>query len=104
MAIHPGSWLRQSIRRGLAATLPRRVFLTYGPSRSMSVCLTFDDGPHPVLTPRLLDVLAVLRVGAPFFLIRREAEKYPDVVRRMSNEGHCVGHHSYSHPPRMSLT
>jgi peptidoglycan-N-acetylglucosamine deacetylase len=104
MAFHPGSWLRQSIRRGLAATLPRRVFLTHGPKGSHSVCLTFDDGPHPDLTPRLLDVLAELRVRATFFLIGREVERFPEVVRRMIEEGHSVGHHSYSHPPRRSLT
>jgi len=56
------------------------------------------------LTPRLLDVLAELSVRATFFLIGREVERFPDVVRRMIDEGHCVGHHSYSHPPRRSLT
>lgn len=70
----------------------------------MSVCLTFDDGPHPELTPRLLDVLAELRVRATFFLIGREVEKFPEVVRRMIVEGHSVGHHSYSHPPRRSIS
>src|SRR5262245_49327547 len=104
MAIRPTSWIRQAIRSGLAATVPRRVFLTRGPRRSKSVCLTFDDGPHPVLTPKLLDLLADLRVRATFFLIGREVEKYPDVVRCMLDGGHCVGSHSYSHRPRSTLS
>ena len=66
--------------------------------------MTFDDGPHPELTPRLLDVLTELQVRATFFLIGRQVEMFPHVVRRMIDEGHCVGHHSYSHRPRASLT
>jgi peptidoglycan-N-acetylglucosamine deacetylase len=66
--------------------------------------MTFDDGPHPELTPRLLDVLAELQVRATFFLIGRQVDMFPHVVRRMIDEGHCVGHHSYSHRPRGSLT
>ncbi len=98
------SWVRQAARRGLAAALPRRVYLTHGPARSGAVCLTFDDGPHPELTPKLLDLLARLGVPATFFVIGREAERHPDVVRRMAAEGHAVGNHSYSHPPRATLS
>jgi peptidoglycan-N-acetylglucosamine deacetylase len=103
MATRPVSWFNQAIRRGLAAALPRRIFLTQGPWRSGSVCLTFDDGPHPELTPRLLDLLAENSVRATFFVIGREAEKFPQLVRRMVDDGHCVGSHSYSHRPRGSL-
>jgi peptidoglycan-N-acetylglucosamine deacetylase len=104
MASRSVSWFRQVIRRGLAATLPRRVFLTHGPRRSGNVCLTFDDGPHPELTPRLLDLLVENCVRATFFVIGREAEKYPHLVRRMIDDGHCVGSHSYSHRPRGLLS
>jgi peptidoglycan/xylan/chitin deacetylase (PgdA/CDA1 family) len=98
------SWFRQVARRTLAAVLPRRAYLIRGARRSQTVCLTFDDGPHPELTPRLLDLLAELNVPATFFLIGREVEKYPDVVRRIVANGHAVGNHSYSHPPRETLT
>ena len=104
MTPRPITWSRQIVRRGLAASLPRRVYMTQGPRRSSSVCLTFDDGPHPEVTPRLLDLLRDLRVPGTFFLIGREAEKYPDLVRRMAAEGHVVGNHSYSHPRRESLS
>jgi peptidoglycan-N-acetylglucosamine deacetylase len=96
--------IRQLVRRGLSICLPRRVYLTHGPRYSRAVCLTFDDGPHPELTPRLLDLLAALGVPATFFLIGREAEKYPDLVRRIAAEGHSIGNHSYSHPVRASLS
>lgn len=104
MGLGPISVFRQAARRGLAAALPRRVYITHGPARSNAVCLTFDDGPHPELTPRLLDLLARLGVPATFFVIGREVERHPDVVRRMAAEGHAVGNHSYSHPVRATLS
>ena len=100
----PVMWLKQVARRTLAVVLPRRVYLTHGGRRSGAVCLTFDDGPHPDLTPRLLDLLAEHEVLATFFVIGREAEKYPDVVRRIAAAGHAIGNHTYSHPHRSALT
>jgi peptidoglycan/xylan/chitin deacetylase (PgdA/CDA1 family) len=66
------------------------------------VCLTFDDGPHPEHTPRVLDALARDGVQAAFFVIGRRAERHPDIVRRMASEGHVVGHHSFTHPDPMA--
>lgn len=91
------SWLRQAARASLARLLPRSLYLTHGPKSSGTVCLTFDDGPHPERTPRLLDLLAQEKARATFFVIGREAERHPAIVRRMEAEGHMVGHHSYSH-------
>lgn len=71
--------------------------MTKGPSDGGSVCLTFDDGPHPEYTPKLLDVLRDRDVRATFFLIGREAERYPGIVRRAVDEGHVVGNHTFSH-------
>ncbi len=104
MAVRPIRWHRQLIRRGLAACLPRHVYLTHGSRNSGEVCLTFDDGPHPDVTPHLLDLLRELQVPATFFLIGREVEKYPEIVRRMVAEGHAVGSHSYSHPRRNTIS
>ena len=81
----------------MAATLPRRLFLVSGPASSGCACLTFDDGPDPRHTPRLLDVLGEHGVRATFFVIGRQAERHPDLVRRMAAEGHAVGHHSFYH-------
>lgn len=64
------------------------------------VALTFDDGPHQVHTAEVLDVLKEYRTPATFFCIGSQAEKYPDVVRRISAEGHTVGNHSYRHTGR----
>jgi peptidoglycan/xylan/chitin deacetylase (PgdA/CDA1 family) len=63
-----------------------------------SVALTFDDGPSPVYTPRLLDLLRKAGAAATFFVVGREAERHPGLVRRMIGEGHRVGSHSWSHP------
>lgn len=98
------SRLRQGVRRLLAATLPRRLLLVQGPADSRALCLTFDDGPDPEHTPRLLKVLKELNVPATFFVIGERAARYPDLVRRMAAEGHLIGHHSYTHsdPARTS--
>ena len=62
-----------------------------------SVALTFDDGPNPDATPRVLDALAARGVKATFFILGRHAERWPDLVRRVANEGHAVGNHGYYH-------
>ena len=59
--------------------------------------MTFDDGPHPVLTPRLLDMLKARGIRATFFLISQNAAEYPDIVRRISAEGHEIGNHTWNH-------
>ncbi len=62
------------------------------------VALTYDDGPNPPYTDRLLDVLAKHDVKATFFLIGKRIERHPETVDRMIAEGHQIGNHSYSHP------
>lgn len=89
--------VRQIVRAGMAVALPRHRFMVSGPRSANAVCLTFDDGPHPEHTPRLLDVLREQGAKATFFMIGREVEKYPHLVRRAIDEGHAVGGHSFSH-------
>jgi peptidoglycan/xylan/chitin deacetylase (PgdA/CDA1 family) len=67
------------------------------PASSRALALTFDDGPHPEWTPATLDMLARAGVRATFFMIGREAEKHPGIVRRIVEEGHAVGGHSFEH-------
>ena len=62
------------------------------------VAITFDDGPHPVHTPRVLEVLDRHGAKATFFLMGRNVERYPDVARDVLRRGHEIGNHSYSHP------
>jgi peptidoglycan/xylan/chitin deacetylase (PgdA/CDA1 family) len=89
--------LRQLTRKVMAAVLPRRLFLVSGPPSSGCVCLTFDDGPDPRHTPRLLDALGEHGVRATFFVIGRQAERHPELVRRIAADGHAIGHHSFHH-------
>ncbi|MFB6463854.1 polysaccharide deacetylase family protein [Bradyrhizobium tunisiense] len=62
------------------------------------VVLTFDDGPYPPTTSKVLAALAQECVRATFFLIGQHASEHPDMVKRIAREGHTVGHHSFSHP------
>ena len=68
-----------------------------GPTGERRIALTFDDGPDPAWTPRVLDRLAAGGVRATFFVVGERAERAPDVVRRMAAEGHEIGNHSWSH-------
>ena len=68
-----------------------------GPATGRRVALTFDDGPDPVWTPRVLDLLADRRTRASFFLVGERAARTPETVRRMAAEGHEVGNHAWSH-------
>ena len=61
------------------------------------VALTFDDGPNPEYTEKLLDGLKDREVKATFFLLGNQVELYPDIVKRMHGEGHLIGNHSYDH-------
>jgi peptidoglycan-N-acetylglucosamine deacetylase len=60
--------------------------------------LTFDDGPHPELTPAILDVLAAHGARATFFQEGRHVEALPELAQRAAREGHAVGNHSWDHP------
>ncbi|HEY2249990.1 MAG TPA: polysaccharide deacetylase family protein, partial [Planctomycetaceae bacterium] len=95
---------RQIARRVLSAVLPRQLFLTGGPPQCRQICLTFDDGPHPEHTPRLLDVLDELGIKATFFVIGRNAERYPHIVQRIAHDGHVLGNHTWSHPALANLS
>lgn len=61
------------------------------------VALTFDDGPHVKYTMELLDGLKERNVKATFFVVGKNAEEYPDVIKRMGEDGHLIGNHTYSH-------
>jgi cellulose synthase/poly-beta-1,6-N-acetylglucosamine synthase-like glycosyltransferase/peptidoglycan/xylan/chitin deacetylase (PgdA/CDA1 family) len=62
------------------------------------IALTFDDGPDPKWTPAILDVLKQENVPATFFVIGKNGEAYPELLRRIVNEGHEVGNHTFTHP------
>ena len=62
------------------------------------IAMTFDDGPHPSNTPRLLDMLRERNIKATFYVIGRNVDLYPNVLRRTVSEGHEIGNHSFTHP------
>lgn len=77
--------------------------ISRGKRGEKSVALTFDDGPDPEVTPRLLDLLDRHSVSATFFVTGANAVRHPDLVRDILSRGHAVGNHSYSHSPYLML-
>ncbi|HUI42638.1 MAG TPA: polysaccharide deacetylase family protein [Terriglobia bacterium] len=72
--------------------------LVRGAAAGGGVALTFDDGPAEPFTGQILDILRQYRAPATFFCCGKNVERSPDSVRRMIDEGHTVGNHTYSHP------
>jgi peptidoglycan/xylan/chitin deacetylase (PgdA/CDA1 family) len=66
------------------------------------IALTFDDGPDPKTTPIILDHLKAHQAKATFFVLGKNAKNHPELLRRITNEGHNIGTHSYSHRASMS--
>lgn len=62
------------------------------------IALTFDDGPHPLYTAQILDILAEYDVRATFFVIGENADLYPELLQRTVTEGHEIGNHTQTHP------
>jgi peptidoglycan-N-acetylglucosamine deacetylase len=69
-------------------------------SREPRIALTFDDGPHPEHTPKVLDLLAAHGVQATFFVVGALVERQPQIFERTVREGHHIGNHSYNHSRR----
>ena len=92
--------MRQLLKSLFANSLPKSLLLTHGRAAKNSgveIALTFDDGPHPEQTPRLLDVLAEAGVRGTFFVVGERAEQHPHLIRRMADEGHELGNHTWTH-------
>jgi len=86
--------------------LPLGMFVdvvTRGPKEARGVALTFDDGPSPEHTPRILDLLDEAGVKATFFLIGRKVEAHPDIARAIARRGHAIGVHGFVHHRLFSL-
>ena len=71
--------------------------LCNGSENRRCVALTFDDGPDEVMTPKVLDVLKKYNLKATFFVIGKKAERNPELISRIINEGHIIGGHSWTH-------
>lgn len=95
--------------QGAPRTPPRRTPVRSEPllrisGRGRTMVLTFDDGPDPRYTPHILDTLARYEVRAMFFVCGEMAALHPDLLERMTEEGHVVGNHTWSHPLLTKMT
>ena len=79
----------------------KKIFSSYVwnmPANEKNIYLSFDDGPHPDITPFVLEELRKYNAQASFFCIGDNVAAYPAVYKQILNEGHAVGNHTYSHP------
>ena len=91
VAVYGAFHRNNNVFGSVVASLPRR-------SRDEKVVsITFDDGPNPDATPRILDALAAHNVRATFFFLGRHVERWPELVARTAREGHQIGNHGYYH-------
>ena len=67
------------------------------------LALSFDDGPDPTNTPKILDALKKENAKATFFVLGSQAQKYPNLIKRIAKEGHAIGNHSFSHIAKTSV-
>lgn len=89
--------------RALKPLIPRALYLiSIGPPATVK--LTFDDGPNPASTPKILSTLAAHQIAATFFLSGVHAEAYPQLVQRIADEGHSIASHAYTHKNLTTLS
>jgi peptidoglycan-N-acetylglucosamine deacetylase len=88
---NPDMALRSNFSRGSSITFTRV------PVSGNYIAITFDDGPHPQNTPRLLEMLSARNIKATFYVIGQSVNNYPAVLRRTVDEGHEIGNHSHTH-------
>jgi peptidoglycan-N-acetylglucosamine deacetylase len=105
-----GHTISDSRRRGLAFVLVATLLIAITAALGMTaappaqaattkyVYLTFDDGPHPTYTPKILDILRSYGVKATFFQIGQNVSRYPNLTLRAHQRGHSVQNHTWSHP------
>lgn len=79
--------------------LPPTMATTYSRAKVQQpyIAMTFDDGPHPANTPRLLDMLRERNIRATFYVVGPNVKRYPNILRRMVAEGHEIGNHTVTH-------
>jgi peptidoglycan-N-acetylglucosamine deacetylase len=93
-----GAWGAVAPRSQLFGAVLRRLPAAAEDEQSRRIALTFDDGPNPATTPRLLDLLARYDAPATFFVIGQFAAKCPEIVREIAARGHLLANHTHTHP------
>jgi peptidoglycan/xylan/chitin deacetylase (PgdA/CDA1 family) len=76
---------------------PKDVYIN-GPADERKVSITFDDGPDPYVTPRILDILRNNKVKASFFCVGSQISYFPNIIRKAYDDGHLILNHSWNHP------
>ncbi len=93
----PAQFLKNIVKASLRM-FPRRWMLWQGKETIRHIAITFDDGPDLIYTPQILELLKAYGVTATFFLVGEKIEQHKEMVRRIFEEGHELGNHSYTHP------
>ncbi len=86
--------MKEFIKKVIYLVLP---FLIIRKGKKSGIYITFDDGPHPYNTLKIIKTLRNNNAKATFFMVGSDMEKYPDVVKAVLEEGHAIGYHSYKH-------
>lgn len=87
------SFLNQSHQQ-----IENKIYFSGAPNDGKKVALTFDDGPNPIVTPKVLDILKENDIKATFFILGNQVHANSDLLSRILEEGHAIGNHSWSHP------
>jgi peptidoglycan-N-acetylglucosamine deacetylase len=90
-------YLRRGIKTAVRRIVPCHIVAWTGSPHDNQLALTFDDGPHPLYTPRILATLREAGVPATFFVLGSQAEQHPEIIAAMIKDGHELGNHTYSH-------
>jgi peptidoglycan-N-acetylglucosamine deacetylase len=98
----PGKLMRAITNKLMTRSISGKV-ISHGSRDRQVIALTFDDGPNEPFTSQILDILRERNIKATFFLLGRNARRFPEVCRRIVLEGHAVGNHSYSHSRWLAL-
>ncbi len=98
MGVRPGLGILEKLREATLARSGIGGAIIRVSTQEAVVALTFDDGPHPEATPRLLEILAKHHARATFFMVGETAEKHQRLVRQVAEQGHAIGNHSWDHP------
>ena len=97
---------RRNPTLNLSSSLPKGMGVSHsrGLTTNPYIAMTFDDGPHPKNTPRLLDMLRQRNIKATFYVIGTNVKRYPEITRRIVAEGHEIGNHTWTHPNLTKLS
>lgn len=90
-------WMNQVCLRLAENVFPKALWRVKESGDDKNIYLTFDDGPHPEITPWVLELLQQYKAKATFFCVGKRAIAYPTILKQISDEGHLIGSHTFNH-------